>query len=126
MKLPRPRFTVRRLMLAVAIVALLAGAERLWRRSRAFSYLADEHGLRYDYWREEGLDHATGAAKHRDLAIIGDEESRQQHRRLAVQEGEIAADLAKTAAYHERLWRKYEHAARYPWLPVEPDPPEPE
>ncbi len=31
--------------------------------------------------------------------------------------------------YHERedeLARKYERAARYPWLPVEPDPPEPQ
>jgi hypothetical protein len=28
--------------------------------------------------------------------------------------------------WHESMARKYEHAARYPWLPVEPDPPEPE
>ena len=29
------------------------------------------------------------------------------------------------ADHHASLVRKYEHAARYPWLPVEPDPPEP-
>lgn len=29
-------------------------------------------------------------------------------------------------AYHLRLKQKYDCAARYPWLPVEPDPPEPE
>ena len=29
------------------------------------------------------------------------------------------------AAYHGQLKRKYEHAARYPWLPVDPDPPHP-
>jgi hypothetical protein len=28
--------------------------------------------------------------------------------------------------YHARMIRKYQHAASYPWLPVEPDPPEPE
>lgn len=28
--------------------------------------------------------------------------------------------------YHSQLARKYKHAARYPWLPVEPDPPKPE
>jgi hypothetical protein len=30
------------------------------------------------------------------------------------------------ADHHASLARKYERAARYPWLPVEPDPPEPE
>ena len=28
--------------------------------------------------------------------------------------------------YHGGVARKYWHAASYPWLPVEPDPPEPE
>jgi hypothetical protein len=32
---------------------------------------------------------------------------------------------AARAAYHTALVQKYERAARYPWLPVEPDPPEP-
>jgi hypothetical protein len=27
--------------------------------------------------------------------------------------------------WHELMRLKYEHAARYPWLPVEPDAPEP-
>jgi hypothetical protein len=27
--------------------------------------------------------------------------------------------------YYQSLASKYQHAARYPWLPVEPDPPEP-
>jgi hypothetical protein len=30
------------------------------------------------------------------------------------------------ATYHRALKAKYERAVRYPWLPVEPDPPEPE
>lgn len=30
------------------------------------------------------------------------------------------------AEHHELLARKYEQAARHPWLPVEPDPPEPD
>jgi hypothetical protein len=28
-------------------------------------------------------------------------------------------------AYHAEMARKYEHAAKYPWLPVAPDPPDP-
>jgi hypothetical protein len=31
----------------------------------------------------------------------------------------------KLADYHARLIPKYERAAAYPWLPVDPDPPEP-
>lgn len=33
---------------------------------------------------------------------------------------------ADAAEYHAGLRRKYERAARYPWLRVEPDPPAPE
>jgi hypothetical protein len=36
-----------------------------------------------------------------------------------------SADAAEKAAYDAVLARKYERAARYPWLPVEPDPPQP-
>jgi hypothetical protein len=32
---------------------------------------------------------------------------------------------AARAVYHTSLARKYERAASYPWLAVEPDPPEP-
>jgi hypothetical protein len=32
---------------------------------------------------------------------------------------------ARQANYHASLAQKYLDAARYPWLPVEPDPPEP-
>jgi hypothetical protein len=30
------------------------------------------------------------------------------------------------AAWHAEMARNYQHAARYPWLPVAPDPPKPE
>jgi hypothetical protein len=33
---------------------------------------------------------------------------------------------ARRLAYHEAMYHKYERAARYPWLPVPTDPPEPE
>ena len=35
------------------------------------------------------------------------------------------ASEQRRADYHGAMRRKYERAARYPWLPVEPDPPEP-
>jgi hypothetical protein len=36
-----------------------------------------------------------------------------------------AHQYAELAAYHSRLRRKYERAARYPVLPFTPDPPRP-
>jgi hypothetical protein len=32
----------------------------------------------------------------------------------------------KRESHFIQLWEKYEFASRHPWLPVEPDPPEPE
>jgi hypothetical protein len=37
-----------------------------------------------------------------------------------------AAWYRDRTAWHAAMRTKYEHAARYPWLPVAPDPPEPE
>jgi hypothetical protein len=39
---------------------------------------------------------------------------------------ERAAADAQRGAHHAALARKYRYAASHPWLPVEPDPPEPE
>ena len=85
-----PRFTVRRLMVAVAIVALLSGMERLRQRSVAFSSMANYHVIKNSCWA-----------------------------------GKYAKDYEKGAAYHSLMWQKYDRAARYPWLSVEPDPPKP-
>jgi hypothetical protein len=90
MRLPRVRFTVRRLMVAVAVVgfalASLTLSANYSRRADYFASLQPEwvswqsgsHSFRakWDYWVE--MEH------------------------------------------------KYRRAARYPWLPVAPDPPEPE
>jgi hypothetical protein len=35
------------------------------------------------------------------------------------------ARLRRITTYHIAMAHKYEHAARYPWLTVEPDPPRP-
>jgi hypothetical protein len=32
----------------------------------------------------------------------------------------------RVSAWHQAMTKKYQHAAYYPWLPVEPDLPEPE
>jgi hypothetical protein len=37
----------------------------------------------------------------------------------------MTADEVRATLWHEALARKYRQAARYPWFPVMPDPPEP-
>jgi hypothetical protein len=37
---------------------------------------------------------------------------------------EMTKDEVKAAIWHDAMARKYRQAARYPWLPVMPDPPE--
>jgi hypothetical protein len=41
-------------------------------------------------------------------------------------EDAIIAKLNRLLKYHDLLSKKYARAARYPWLAVAPDPPEPD
>jgi hypothetical protein len=103
MKLPRVRFTVRRMMVAVALVALCLAAWSYWDRR-------DERFLEF----------AVKAMTHTTLAR--DYETGRPFGSLL----ERAPVNPRKAAYHAALARKYERAASHPWLPVAPDPPEPE
>ncbi len=87
MRLPRFRFTVRRMMVAVAIVGIFVG---LVARHHHFASLAAR------YRREE----VDWASVHDIYELQG--------------------------RWCEAMAAKYEYPARYPWLPVAPDPPMPE
>jgi hypothetical protein len=92
-----PRFTVRRLMVAVAIVGGLLGSG-LWlgNRSLAFRRIADQHAAElWWFYTPPGVDPGPP----------GINSARDQ--------------------WHADMMYKYRRAARYPWLPVAPDPPEP-
>jgi hypothetical protein len=53
-------------------------------------------------------------------------EAWRQNREAELQQWKDMKAAHNTLAnYHGRLRRKYERAARYPWLPIAPDPPEP-
>jgi hypothetical protein len=95
MNLPRPRFTMRRLILVVAIVGLLVGGW-LWgeRRRTKFAELEFRHQM-LSIPRIIDPDLKPGPPK-------------------------------EVANYHREMAEKYRFAATYPWLPVAPDPPEPE
>ena len=103
MPLPRVRFTVRRLMIAVAVVAVLLGGELL-RRKRAdrlerLAWLAGRERMLLANRHDPSLEIAAGNLKHGKP--MGVEEALQE--------------IAKQR-------RRFEYAAAHPWLPVPPDP----
>jgi hypothetical protein len=117
MRLHLPRFTVRRMMVAVAIVALVLSVGIFSARSRSFAILAREY------------------ASMETKAIAFDKEAiafEKEHMILFNVVKYIRTDRGtfkikrQNVAYYAQIKEKYEWLARYPWLPVEPDPPEPE
>jgi hypothetical protein len=102
MHLPRPRFTLRRLMVAVAIVAIIIGVVVEGERRRArFRELAANHYERGMRW----------------FVLFGGESDYQRNMMQLWEER-----VGPTVEYHATLRDKYEQAARYPWLPVGADP----
>jgi hypothetical protein len=99
-----PCVITRRWALAVTAVALTAGA------AARLAFLE-----RRDYYRSIAAGHRVSA----EYSVKG------------MTEAGAAADLAnislyrRKAEFHRELRRKYEAAARHPWLPLSPDPPEP-
>ncbi len=92
---PRVRFTVRRLMVAVALAALVAG---LIARSRQMSEVAARH--------------EAGVIEHSQM--------------MPLPNGGLVELLDNWGQWHRAMAEKYRRAARYPFLPVWPDPPGPD
>jgi hypothetical protein len=93
-----PQFTVRQLMVAVAIAGIVLGVTI--ERHNRFRKIAAHH-------QAEFKKILSGLPFH----FSGDSSLDPKMRRLE---------------WHEPMRLKYERAARYPWLPVGPDPPEPD
>jgi hypothetical protein len=113
-------------MVAVAVVGVLLTAARLVYLWRHYQRLAAMHASKeVNYVRQ-----AQGYERRRDWcaqqAAIADLQSASARGntwdRLASSSDAVAHDLRRLAAHESRLKRKYEYAARCPWLPVEPEP----
>ena len=118
-----PRMTTRRWMVAVAVVGLIMGGivghERLKRRRGLLLNLARAHFLREMACHQEAnLYHAL---EQNLRGATGYESVYRRNYRKRRKENAI-----QRTRYHRSLVSKYRRAARYPWLPVESDPPEPE
>jgi hypothetical protein len=146
MRLPKYRFTVRRLMITVAVVGMLLGLEYGRRRRATCLELATMHaGLEYRHRRIAGSTE-TQARRFRfraeQIRITKRLRSELARNGIVTDDGANLDDTAaldaeatrsefqalkelRDAEFQGRLRAKYEHAARTPWLPVEPDPADP-
>jgi hypothetical protein len=107
--------TTRRWMVVVVVVGLVMGGIRLEQR-RAY-FLSQE-------WYFSAMEVAcqkTKEARVRALKYHSPLGKEQVRRELL--EGIARED--QVIPYYAAMARKYRHAIRYPWLPVEPDPPAP-
>ena len=96
-----PRFTTRRLMVLVAVVAFALGMWGLKERRNERLVRRDSYSVR--------------VRRHRIIKQDSENFGRPLH-----QFWQHRLD------YFEDMERKWERAARYPWLSVPPDPPPPE
>lgn len=106
-----PRFRVPTVLIGVALVAIGLDGMEVWRRTSSY--------------RRKAVEHAHAARQARLQALFSLPERflpRMTFRNISPITREW---LIQSATYHESLAAKYERAAQYPWLPVEPDLPEP-
>jgi hypothetical protein len=99
-----PRMTTRRWMAVVLVASLLLGVLVMSRRAAHFMRLAAFHkqaAIKIPRW----------------VIRVNARGDRLSH---------AASPEQRLLDYHRKLAHKYENAAQHPWLPVEPDPAEPE
>jgi hypothetical protein len=141
MRPPRVRFTVCRVMLVVAIVALLLTGGGMIARSRNFNRQAIAHAGEEERCRhvlevragdiDEDLEEEKDCLKQAESTInesyrtlMMDLAARARER--VEQDRQQLAALREQREHHQRLEEKYEWAAAHPWEWVGPDPPEPQ
>ena len=119
--MPRVRFTVRRMMIVVAIVAGMLGVSTWMLRTR----------VRERRYRAMAAQHAQEAARYQEYmdtypAFVAELKAG------GIAEADIPSQFGtiewrrRRRDHYSALQRKYEEAAIRPWDPVPPDPPEPD
>jgi hypothetical protein len=125
MHFPFVRFTVRRLLVAVAVV-VVSLAVGLWAQSmRGLAERYRGQAAIYDFYQGAWRNNLDDAAS-RETYWNGSHDSRKLRAEAdpgknAVRAGQQASAAGKMLAYYARLNRKYEFAAAHPWLAVVPD-----
>ena len=110
MRLPRIRIAIRHLMILVAIAAVVIA---LAKRSKAYSRLATIHSVKAAFC-ENGMVELNEKWNPAHECIWSD-----------VIQCQTCLEHRKRFVSHHMDWKhKYEHAARFPWLFIEPDSPD--
>ena len=104
----RPRFTIRRMVIGVIVIAVILGAlVVLDRRLRWYGYCK------------------MRAAKHREAQIEMEMMAHDHQPRYGFHGPYLSEKYRRLADYHAQMRRKWDIAAWRPGEPVSPDPPEP-
>jgi hypothetical protein len=114
-----PKMTTRRWIVAVAaiglVILMIGGVVVLKQRRDYFLTLVQSH--------QNEVDSSTARGKALKSRFEGTSEMTTEEIMRLYRDYDR---MMTRAEHHASLARKYERAARYPWLPVERDPPEPE
>ena len=127
--MPLPRFRIRTLMIAVAVIATALTAIAMRERSADLRRRAAYHA---EAERSYMALHTRARVAVEGILIHPDPLPPPQISFAVGDPDEIPFARAcmdryeKAFVYHSAMRRKYGHAARRPWLPVPPDPPPPE
>jgi hypothetical protein len=113
MRIPRVRFSVRRLMIVIALVALSCWIFRLWNLRQYYLYKAANHaGFR------ESVLRSNDSIRHWEYRWTDNRRGKRAQYPWPAGPPFVPA----ITKYHDDMRIKWERAARMPWLPVEPDP----
>jgi hypothetical protein len=108
-----PRMTIRRWIVAVAAVAVLVRSAQVAVRWHQYRKRAEYHAVQYANLQvilAPVLEFQRAAGRFPGCGLLQDVWERE----------------CEKAEWHSRLKSKYERAAAHPWVPAEPDLPEPE
>lgn len=111
MRIPRPRFSMKGLMIVVAISALVVAANALQQKRSAYLLRAKVESA------AEQSAKARTKLYERAVRTSAAESVADEYRRLV-------KEYRERAEHHGRMRLKYQNAARFPWMQVPPDPPQ--
>ncbi len=123
MRWPRMRFTVRRMMIAIAIIGVVTALEATRQRREFFRSRARDHAGELQGIADESAPWIATYWERYWYPKSG--EPRKTPKPSAVERQAYEENRKRRIAYHEALYWKYQSAASRPWLPVESDPPAP-
>ncbi len=131
-----PRMTIRRWMIIVLLIGVMTGGIvgglRLKRCQEHFGSLVERYAaverecLKVTRMNDEQIKSVTRLLDSFEKNPLTGPAILERTRSMLRESQDRQAAWAQKLAYYVRLKHKYEYAARHPWLPVEPDPPEPE